>query len=101
MLNVTAKKQWKSQEKLGDGKFQLTKKERFTKMKSVRTVIKARLKRLRLGPYDLAKLVKGKVTAPTVYNFLNGDSEMNTKSLGYILEALDLRIVGGDEVGQE
>lgn len=56
------------------------------------------MKKLDLGPYDLAKMVNGKVTAPTVYNFLNGDSEMNTKSLAFILDALNLEIraVAGD-----
>ncbi len=81
-----------------DSKELLTSKERVTTMTSVRTIIKQRMRRLYLKPYDVAKLVKGKVTAPTVYNFLKGKSEMNTKSLAYVLDALDLRIIGGDDV---
>lgn len=65
-------------------------------MRSVRDVIVARAKFLELGPYDVAKLVKGKMSAQTVYNFLKGRGQMNSDKLGYLLDALDLEFVGGD-----
>lgn len=63
-----------------------------TKMANVRAIVKRRMKELEWGPYDLAKAVKGKVTAPTVYNFVKRDSSINAKSLGYVLDALGLEI---------
>lgn len=54
--------------------------------------MKRRMKELEWGPYDLAKAVKGKVSAPTIYNFVKRGSALNAKSLGYVLDVLGLEI---------
>lgn len=50
------------------------------------------MKELDLGPYDLAKAVKGKVSAPTVYSFVKHGRAINAKSLGHLLDALRLEL---------
>lgn len=61
-------------------------------MKNVRTIVKQQMKAKDMNTYELAKAVRGKVTRQTVYNFVMHGSEMNTKSLAFILEALGLEI---------
>lgn len=61
-------------------------------MRTVKAIVKKRLKDLGWKPYDLAKAVKGKVHPQTVYSFVNGDREMSTRLLAPILEALGLEI---------
>lgn len=61
-------------------------------MANVRAIIKRRMKELDMGPYDLAKAVKGKVTPQTIYNFVIRGSAINAKSLGYVIDALKLEI---------
>jgi hypothetical protein len=61
-------------------------------MANVRVVVKRQMKSLGWGPYDLAKAVKGKVTAPTIYAFVKHDRAINAKSLGHVLDALGLEI---------
>lgn len=65
-------------------------------MTNVRAIIVKRLKDFRFGPYDLAKLVKGNVSAPTIYAFVKHGRAINARSLGYVLDALDLHIVPGE-----
>lgn len=50
------------------------------------------MRELKLTPYGLAKAVKGKMTAQTVYNFVKGKSEISAKSLGHLMDALGLEI---------
>jgi hypothetical protein len=68
-------------------------------MKSVKSIIKARMEKLDLGPYDLAKLLRGKMSPQAVYKFIKHDGEIGSDRLAYVLEALDLKIVGEDEIG--
>jgi hypothetical protein len=67
-------------------------------MRQVRDIIIARTKKLKLDAADLCKLVDGKVNRQTIYNLLNAGGELNTRTLGPIMDALDLHIVAGDEV---
>lgn len=62
-------------------------------MKSVKAIVKKRLKELGWKPYDLSKAVRGKVAPQTVYSFINGKREMNTRLLPHVLDALGLEIV--------
>ena len=66
-------------------------------MKTVRQIVCERMKRLDLGPYDVAKMVTGKMTPQTVYNFVNGRGEMTTERLGHVLAALGLEIVAAPD----
>ena len=61
-------------------------------MKTVRFIVKARMRELGWTPYRLAKAVRGKVTQQTVYNFVLMGREMNTKSVAFLLDALGLEI---------
>jgi hypothetical protein len=61
-------------------------------MATVKTIVKRRMKELGWGPYDLAMAVKPHVSAPTIYNFLRRKAEVNSKTLGHVLEALGLEI---------
>ena len=78
------------------GKLPLTSQEHLTKLVDVKAVIQQRMKEFGWGPYDLAKVVKGKVTAQTVYSFVKGDGHMSTKTLPHLLKALRLRITPED-----
>jgi hypothetical protein len=70
----------------------LTSNADVTKMANVQMTVRRRMKELGWGPYDLAKAVKGKVSAPTIYNFVKRGSAINAKSLGSVLDALGLEI---------
>lgn len=61
-------------------------------MRKVLQVVTDRMNELDLGPYDVAKLVSGKMSPQTVYNFVKGRSEMNTDCLAHVLDALGLEI---------
>lgn len=61
-------------------------------MKTVRTIVKERLREKGWSVYKLAKLVEKHVTQQTVYNFVKRGSEMNSASLAFVLDALDLEI---------
>lgn len=62
-------------------------------MQNVRTIVKNRMKALAWTPYKLAMAVKGKVSAPAVYNFVKRGTDLSLRSLTYILHALGLVIV--------
>lgn len=70
----------------------LTSQEYLTKLQDVKDIIAKRMKAMGLGPYDLAKLLKGTVTPQTVYNFTKGSGHMSTKNLPHVLAALGLEI---------
>lgn len=61
-------------------------------MKTVRTIVKEQMRKLEWGPYDLAKAVRGKMAPGTIYGFVGGKSELNTKNLMHVLDALGLEI---------
>mgnify|MGYP003579026965 CR=1 FL=1 len=61
-------------------------------MKTVRTIVKERMRQLGWNPYKLAKAVDGKVTRQTVYNFVMHGKDMKTTALSHVLAALGLEI---------
>jgi hypothetical protein len=70
----------------------LTSQADLTNMKTVKAVVKSRMKELGWKPYDLAKAVDTRMAKQTVYNFLLRKAELNTKNLGPVLDALGLEI---------
>lgn len=62
-------------------------------MVNVRAIVKRRMKELGWKPYGLAKAVRGKVSAQTVYNFIRKGQAINATKLGHVLSALGLDIV--------
>lgn len=75
----------------GSGKL-LTGPTSLTRLQDVKAIVQDRMKELGLSPYDVAKLVKGKVTPQTVYNFTKGERHMSTRNLPVLLAALDLEV---------
>lgn len=61
-------------------------------MQNVKLVIKRRMKELGWGPYDLAKAVKGKAAAQTIYGFVKHKRRLNTDTLAMVLDVLGLEI---------
>lgn len=62
-------------------------------MRTVRKIVRDRIGELGLTTYAVAKLVEGKMTKQTVYNFVNGRRDIKSDSLDHLLDALGLRIV--------
>lgn len=68
----------------------------------VRKIIQTRLNALGNSKYWLAvEVADKKVRAGTIYDFLRGTSDITSSKLGHILDALDLRIVGADEMAEQ
>lgn len=63
---------------------------------SIRKIIKSRLRSLGLTQYWLAK--NAGISRQRVSAYLGGRNEMDTGTLETVLDALDLRIVGQDEL---
>lgn len=75
------------------GKLRLTSKTKSTKVENVmRDIVLKRMAELDMNPYRLAKAVRGKMTAQTVYDFVAGRSDMTSRLAGHLLEALGLEI---------
>jgi hypothetical protein len=68
-------------------------------MPDLRDVIVKELKRRKLTKYRLVQELKGKrpdgsdVPSVTVYEFLGGDTAINSDDLGLIFDVLDLELV--------
>jgi hypothetical protein len=71
----------------------LTTKGKATKVKSrMRDVIVKAMEARGFTAYRLAKEVDGKVTAPAVYDFVAGRSDMMTRFAVHLLDAVGLEI---------
>lgn len=62
-------------------------------MINVRAIVKRRMKELGMKPYGLAKVLRGKVSAQTIYNFVGKSQAINVDKLGHVLSALGLDVV--------
>jgi hypothetical protein len=58
----------------------------------IRRIIKAQMERRDMTAYKLTGLLSGQVPAATIYEFLRGDTAINSDHLGKILDACGLVI---------
>lgn len=62
-------------------------------MPSIREAIQAQMTEKGIGsPYALAKLLKGRVSQATLYNYLSGGKELTTDKLEAVLDVLGITL---------
>lgn len=67
-------------------------------MPDIRKVVLSEMKRRKWSTYALVQALKGKrkdgrdVPSQTVYEYVRGETEINSADLGLILDALDLKV---------
>lgn len=63
-----------------------------TKMQDMRQVVRDRMKKLKLTPYAVGRLLENEVTEQTVRNFVIGEHEMRTDKFARLISVLGLEI---------
>lgn len=56
----------------------------------IKALVIRRMEDQHLTPYDLAKRLKGRVKERTLYDYLKGPGETNTKVIGHVFDALGI-----------
>lgn len=73
-------------------------------MKTTRTIIQGRANRLGLTAYSIFNLIKLKhgnvVTLRHIQSYLNGDKDMTSGRLDYVIDVLDLEIRQAGEIAR-
>jgi len=62
-------------------------------MSEIREAILKEVRRRKMTIYQVAELVKGKVSQRTVYTFLRGEKDAKSETISIIMKALGLKIV--------